>query len=119
MPFKSEKIVIANTDNDRRIKLTDLDKEEIVNIRKDEGLSYNQLAALFNVSKRTIYWIVNPEKLERNKELRKERGGWKSYYDKEKNSEAIKKTRKHKQQLFINGEIKLEDESENNNEETS
>lgn len=116
MPYKSEKIIIANTDNDRRIKLSDEDRLEIIRIRKTEGLSYNKLAALFGVSKRSVYWIINPEKLVENKLLRKKRGGWKQYYNKEKNTAAIKSNRRHKQKLFLEDKIQLKNEPTKNND---
>lgn len=116
MPYRSEKIIIANTSNDRRIKLTDEEKQEIILLRQREGISYNKLAIRFGVSKRSIYWIVNPDKLIKNRELRKERGGWKNYYNKEKNTAAIKDTRRHKQKLFIQDKIKLDHEPTDNNE---
>ena len=90
MPYLSEKIMIKNTQFDKRIKLTEEDKIEIVKIREEDGISYAKIAAMFNVSKRSIYFVVNPDKLTENKQKRLERGGWKSYYHKETNT-AYKK----------------------------
>jgi transposase len=103
MPFKSEEIKIHHTKHDRRIKLTDEDREQIRTL----GLSQRALARMFGVSRRTIQFILHPEKLEENKKQRKERGGWKQYYNKEKQTEYIREHRQYKQKLYLKGEIKL------------
>ena len=105
MPFKSGKILIEKTSFDRRVKLTDDDKELIRRIRKEENLSQRELARKFNVSRRLIQYVLDPEKLTENKRLREERGGSKQYYDKEKHREYMKDHRRYKQDLYIKGEI--------------
>lgn len=47
-------------------------------------------------------FIWYPERLERNKQLRQERGGWRAYYDKTKRKEYMKDHRHYKQNIFIN-----------------
>lgn len=106
MPFKSQKIKIEKTKHDRRIKLTNDDKELIKWLRDEEQISYNKLALQFKVSKRTIQFVCCPEKLEENKKRRQERGGTKIYYDKEKHRQSMKEYRDYKQSLYIKGEIK-------------
>lgn len=103
MPYKSEKIPIHHTKHDRRIKLTDEDKERIKKLGGE--LSQRALARMFDVSRQTIRFILFPDKLARNKELRKARGGWRLYYDREKNAETIKEHRRYKQKLKLKGEI--------------
>lgn len=106
MPFKSEKIKIEGTPNDRRRKLSEEQKKAI---RENKlGLSQRKLAAIYKVSRRTIQFILDPKKLEENRKRRAERGGWEQYYDKEKNTKAVRKTRRHKQILFKAGEIELQ-----------
>lgn len=104
MPYISSSIKIAGTKNDRRVKLTEKDKQEI--LRNPEGLSQRKLALMYGVSRRTIQFILDPAKLERNKQARKERGGWKQYYDKEAHRVSIAEHRSYKQSLFLNGDIK-------------
>jgi predicted DNA-binding transcriptional regulator YafY len=111
MPYLSEKIKIEQTKHDRRIKLSDDEKDLIRWLREEEKLSQRVLANQFNVSRRTIQFILSPEKLEENKKRREERGGWKQYYDKEKNTESIKDTRNYKQRLFVKGEITLKEKN--------
>lgn len=106
MPYKSEKIKIEGTALDRRRRLTEQQKDEI---RKLKGtMSRCACAAMFGVSKRTIDFIWYPEKLARNKQCRKERGGWRQYYTKERKREEIKEYRHYKQDLYVEGIIKEE-----------
>lgn len=107
MPRLSEKIIIKNTEFDRRIKLSPDDKELIKWLREEEQISYQKLANRFNVSKRLIIFICKPETLEACKKKRAERGGSKIYYNKEEATETTKEHRQYKQKLFIEGKIKL------------
>lgn len=85
-------------DKDRRIKLTDEQREDIR--ANPHGMSKRGLARHFNISRRLIDFIQNPEKVEANKQLRKERGGWKQYYNKEEHRETIKEHRQYKQKII-------------------
>ena len=105
MPFKSESLHIAHTEFDRRIKLNDFDKQNIIGLYKHAGESINQLARLFNVNKRTIQFILFPERLAHNRELRLLRGGSKIYYNKDSHNDSVKRMRRYKQQLFKEGKI--------------
>jgi transposase len=105
MPYKSEKINIKGTKHDRRRKLTDEQKVEI-HANKD-GLSQRKLAARYGVSRSTVRYILMPEKLVRNRELRELRGGSKQYYNKETWAETVREHRKYKQDLFLKGEIEI------------
>jgi predicted HTH transcriptional regulator len=107
MPYLSEKIIIEKTKFDKRIKLTDDDKKLIIWLREEEKLSQRQLAARFNVSRRLITFVLDPEKKVRDLENREKRGGWKQYYDKEKNTEYMKDHRNYKQDLKVRGLISL------------
>lgn len=82
---------------DKRVKLTDEDKKEIVRLR-DEGWSWSKLAEKFGVSKRTIDFTLHPEKLEENKRLRRERllNDPQRYYDREKHNASMKDLRARK-----------------------
>ena len=103
MPFKSEKIKIQGTKYDARRKLSEQDKQDI---REYVGLSNYELARMYGVSKRLIQFIKYPERHKKNLEDRAIRGGSMAYYDKEKQREYMKKHRKRKQQLYIEGKIK-------------
>lgn len=103
MPRKSDSKPIENEKLDRRVKLTSEDKENIKLTAETGNYSQRQIASMFGVSRRTIQFILDPEKLEENKKRRKERGGWKQYYDKEKHSQSMKEHREYKKELNKKG----------------
>lgn len=103
MPYKSTKIKIINTAYDRRCKLTAVQKDEIISLK--DSISQRKCAEMFNVSRRTIQFLWDPEKLKRNIQRRQERGGTKQYYNKEKHKEQMKTYRRYKQQLYLEGKI--------------
>lgn len=74
---------------DRRIKLTQKQRNEIMLLKGKE--TQMEVAKNFNVSRRTVAFIWYPEKLDRNKKLREERG--ESYYDKEKHRLVMQRYR--------------------------
>ena len=104
MPYKSEKIKIEHTKHDRRCKLTDVQKDQIIALRGK--ISQRKCAEMFKVSRRTIVFLWFPERLEANKQVRQARGGWRQYYKKENNTEYMSNHRHYKQELYINNEIK-------------
>lgn len=106
MPYKSEKIKLQET-QDRRRKLTSEQREEIKNLYSTGCYSLNDLAKQYNVSKKTVLLIVNKESAERAREYRKE--NWREWQRVGKeHAEAIRKTRKYKQQLYQEGKLKEE-----------
>ena len=89
---------------DRRRKLTDEQKAQIIRLR-DEGWSMRKLAKEFEVSPQSILFIVNPESKAKNDKYG--RDNWRKFQKtKEKNAEAVRKTRRYKQELFLKGELK-------------
>ena len=105
MPYKSEKLKIAGTKFDRRIKLTNEQREEIKELYS-AGLSQRKIAAIYKVDRRLISFIINPASYEENLQRRKERGGTKIYYKKEKHKNYIKQHRRYKQDLKLKGDLK-------------
>lgn len=106
MPYKSEKIKIAGTQYDRRIKLTEDQKTYIRWLREEEHLSYNKLAQMFNVSKRLIIFVCRPETMqkcrERFKTLRKD-GRYKT--SKEEWAKTMREHRNYKHGLYKENKI--------------
>lgn len=103
MPYKSEKIHIAGSKHDRRCKLTNAQRDEIISLR---GIvSQRKCAERFGVSRRTVQFLWFPERLIINKQRRQERGGWKQYYEKEKRAETMREYRHYKQDLYKCGTI--------------
>lgn len=106
MPYKSEKIKLSR-EQDRRVKLTDRQREEIKELYGTGFYSLNDLAKKFGCSKKTVLLIVNEESAAKAKQYRKEH--WKDWQStKEEHREAIKKTRKYKQSLYKDGKLKDE-----------
>lgn len=100
MPYKSEKINIRGTEFDRRRKLSEDDKKRILELREIDGLSQRKLALMFGVSRRLIQFILDPVKLQRNKELHKPH-----IYTKEEWAEVMRNHRRYKQTLYKEGKI--------------
>ena len=93
MPYSSEKIQIAGTKHDGRRKLSDEQKGAIIILRK-KGCSYRKMAEKFGVSKSLIQSIIRPQSRTKPKKLSTE------YW-----TNAKRKHRKRKQELYKNGKI--------------
>lgn len=93
MPFKSEKIRIAGTRYDLRAKLT-THQVAAIKLLKREGYSYRQLAAMFGCSKWSVQNIIHPQLRKTQKRRSKE------YW-----TEAKRRYRQRKQELYQSGEI--------------
>ena len=110
MPYKSEKIKLKGL-QDRCKRLTDKQRAEIKELYGTGLYSLNDLAKKFSVSKKTILLIVNEESAERAKQYRKEH--WKDWQRTgEEHNKAIKKTRKYKQSLYLDGKLKDDDKDD-------
>ncbi len=107
MPFKFEtekkKIPIVLK---KSAKLLPEDKEEMRRLYKLGGWSYRTLGIEFGVSKSMAIFAVNPERQERSYRLRVERGGSKQYYDKDKQTKAMREHRQYKKKLDDEGLLK-------------
>ena len=89
---------------DRRRKLTDEQKAEIIRL-SDEGWSLMKLAKEFEVSKKLILLIVNPESRAKNDQYIKDH--WREFRQtREEHTKAVRKTRLYRQELFLKGELK-------------
>jgi hypothetical protein len=99
MPRKTDLQPIANKFLDRRTKLLDCQKE-MVKYWYEKGTSINAIARMFHVDKRSIQFILFPERLKKNIQDRKKRGGWKQYYDKTEHAQATKEHRNYKKKIL-------------------
>lgn len=114
MPYKSEKIKLSKS-QDRRIKLTDEQREEIRQKYSTGLYSQRALAREYKVSRRLISFVLDDEKYKKCKEQLKERRADGRYKpDKEEWAKTIREHRHYKQGLYLSG--KLSEESENKNE---
>jgi transposase-like protein len=108
MPYKCEKIKIANTQYDRRIKLSDDDKEEIQDRYFNRGESMRSLSRCFKVDRQVIKYTVDPNyKIEFYKANRER---VKPEIDKATRNAYMKRHRDYKKELFQNGLIKKQTE---------
>ena len=80
-------------------KLSDEQKDEIVSLKGT--ISAHECAKRYNVSRRTIQFLWDPDKIKENLQRRMERGGSKIYYSKEKNREYMKLHRHYKQEIYL------------------
>ena len=105
MPYKSEKIKIEGTLLDRRRKISEEEKEIIIDKYRSGNYSHQSLAIEYNVSKSLIGIIVNKDRALRVKERIKEH--WAEYaLTREERATAIRKTRRYKQSLYLREVIK-------------
>ena len=99
-PYKvdTNKLIIPKEKGfDRRYKLSEQEKDEI---RENmDGLSQRKLAFKYNVDRRTIGYVINPERYLEILASNKQRGR-KQYYDKTRNREAVKSTRHYRHELL-------------------
>ncbi len=86
---------------DRRVKLTDSEREEIKRLHK-EGNTIRSIARLFEgkCSRRLIQYIIYPERLEAVYRRQKENKNWLIYYDKDKRREYMRGHRRYKALVF-------------------
>ena len=104
MPYKFETSGLKiPRDKDKRVKLSLEQREEVKELYGK--ISQRKLAKMFNVSRRLIQFIGDPQKKVRDLELRKQRGGSAFYYDSKKGVAYKNKHRKHKKELYLNNEL--------------
>lgn len=103
MPYKSEKLKLAPT-QDRRRKLTDEQKGEIKKIYESGVCGTRPLAKQFGVSRATIQRIVNPDIAKRQHDYVAK--NWRKYRpSKEEWAETMREHRHYKQDLYLKGAL--------------
>lgn len=113
MPYKSSKIKLSKS-QDRRIKLTDEQREEIKHKYATGLYSQRALAREYKVSRRLITFIIDDTKYQRCKEQLKERRAVGRYKpDKEEWAKTMREHRHYKQKLYLNGELTEKSEDKN------
>lgn len=99
-----DKIKLSET-QDRRRKLTNKQKKEIKDLYGTGKFSLNQLSRQYEVSKKSILLIVNPESKAKNDKYIKEH--WQDFKQTtEEHTNAVRKTREYKKELLLKGELK-------------
>ena len=84
---------IAGTQFDRRRKLSDDQRKEIIELYNSGAYSQYALAKKFEVTPQAIRFIVNPDAKKKWIRARKKRGGEKQYYDTENQTKRIREYR--------------------------
>lgn len=98
MPSKFDAMVYTK-EQDGRVKILPAQYEE-VRAKYNAENSLRAVAKYYGVDKRTIQFIIHPEKLIELKEHNKRIKHWAKYYDKEKRREVMKKWRAKKKLTF-------------------
>lgn len=97
---------LQGTIYDRRRRLTEGQKEDIRALREIDGLSTYRLAEMFGVSRRTIDFVLNPDRLERVKAQTTGRAK-DGRYRRETSvaTESSRRTREYRRKLMEEGKI--------------
>lgn len=104
MSLNIDKIKIGDRTLKRSCKLSIDNITQIKQLYEDNN-SINGISKLFNVSKRLVQFILFPDRHIISLQLRKERGGSKIYYDKDKHTVSNKDYRNYKRKLLKEGII--------------
>lgn len=106
MPYASEKMKLPR-EYDRRVKLSDQQREEIKEKYSTGCYSQRKLAEEYHVSRRLISFVLDEEKYKRCAEQLKERRADGRYkYSKEEWNKIMKEHRRYKNKLYIEGKLK-------------
>lgn len=102
MPMRHEKQKIKlPAIYDRRRKITNDEREGIKYLYFIEARGIREIARIFShISRRAIQFIIFPERLEHARALYKERRVDGRYYQKEKNTRAVKEHRRYKRDIL-------------------
>lgn len=112
MPYKSEKIKLPR-ELDRRVKLTDEQREDIRREYAEGAASTRTLAARYNVSRRTIQYTIHPERYERLKErFKQNRADGRYKPTKTEWAATVRDHRRYKQELYKQGRLTTEGDAE-------
>lgn len=109
MPRKVDSMAINNPKLDKRVRLSDEDKKNVVKDYESGLYSIRALERKYKVSRRLIQFTLFPERAEHAKKLYKERRKDGRYYDKDKHREGTQKHRDYKDELLKQGLINKED----------
>ena len=101
MPSPIDKIRVNEIDPklDRRRKLSDDQKAEIIKAYATGETSQRKLAKEYGVSRRCIQFVLDEQKRLDNVERRRERGNSKIYYNKDAWRETMRDHRKYKKSI--------------------
>ena len=105
-PYKKAQTVQYVGLQDRRRKLTDEQRAEILKLRAESNLGYRAIARLYGVSRSLIRLICDKEAAKRNSDRMK--ANWRRYYKaygKDHHAEVMRTFRNRKYKMFMRGEL--------------
>ena len=102
---KIDNIKINNPTLDKRVKLSTEDKHSILVLHFVGRISLRGLGRLYNVDKKTIKFVVDPEYYLKELERNRIKQSYKIYYTKEKHKIDMRKHRQYKKELYTQGLI--------------
>lgn len=106
-PYEKAQTIRLNESLDRRIRVTEKQKEEIRELYASGNVSHSELARMYNCSKALIGMIVNPERAKSVSERFK--ANWRKYAErrgKEYHAAQVRHTRRYKYRLYKDGILK-------------
>jgi hypothetical protein len=107
MPYKwANKSIKLGVYDRRRCGLTDEDKEDIKRLHK-QNMPVREIAKRYEklCSRRTIQFILYPERLKQLQKRNAKEQHWKKYYNREQLTKAKRKWERYKQNLVVNKKI--------------
>lgn len=99
MPARVDPLRVNSPILDRRVKMLPCQKEQAVRMHQS-GMSITSIGKWYQVNKRSIQFLLFPERQAKNLLDRAKRGGSKQYYDKEQHRLSMADHRQYKEQLF-------------------
>jgi hypothetical protein len=86
---------------DRRVKISDEDRSHIASLYS-KGVAVREIVRRMDnrISRRSIQFILFPERLEHLQNHNREIEHWKIYYNRSEHNKAMRKTRKHRAEVF-------------------
>ena len=109
-PYEKAQTIRLDESLDRRVRLTQKQKEEIRKLYDGGNTSQRKLARMYGVSRTLIQLVVNPERAKAVSDRFK--AHWKEYYmkrGKQYHAEKVRNTKNYKYRLYKDGLLK-EDE---------
>lgn len=106
-PYEKAQTIRLDENLDRRVRLTQKQKEEIRKLYDGGNTSQGKLARMYGVSRSLIQLVVNPERAKAVSDRFKSH--WKEYYmkrGKQYHAEKARNTKNYKYRLFKAGLIK-------------
>lgn len=100
MPYKTDKMKLGNPFLSRRVKMLPCQKE-MAKWWHEKGMGIRAISRMFKVDKRTIQFLLFPERHLKNIADRKANGGSKIYYDKNYHNEKMRDHRAYKYSTLI------------------